>query len=193
MKNNIVLHVCCAPCMIYPLEELKKQDFEVSGFFYNPNIQPFDEFEKRKNNVLEYSQQTGCAVRFDAGYDSDGFFNSFESLQIGDSRCHKCWYLRLKKTAEYAKKINAGYFTTTLLVSPYQDREMIGKLGEKVADATGIKFHFEDFSSGYRYSVEVSRAENMYRQKYCGCLISKDEAQAQREQRKKNKKNKGSK
>jgi predicted adenine nucleotide alpha hydrolase (AANH) superfamily ATPase len=173
--------------MIYPLEKLRQDDFEVSGFFYNPNIQPFDEFEIRKRNVFEYSHRVDCAMYYDDGYNSDEFFQSFKGEFERPQRCYNCWYLRLKKTAEHAKRINLKYFSTTLLVSPYQDQAMIRSIGNKVAHQADLEFYYHNFSSGYQYSVEVSRQEKMYRQKYCGCNQSHAEAQAARKSKKKNK------
>ncbi|MFH1061826.1 MAG: epoxyqueuosine reductase QueH [Candidatus Omnitrophota bacterium] len=185
MKNkSILLHVCCAPCMIYPLEQLRKQDFEVCGFFYNPNIQPNDEYDKRKKNVFTYSNQTNCNMFFDKSDDSERFFAAFDGKLDSPQRCHNCWYLRMKKTAEHAKKINVNYFTTTLLVSPYQDGEKIKEIGRKVAEQTGIEFYYENFSVGYQYAVQVSRLENMYRQKYCGCNLSFAQSQAAKNKKK---------
>lgn len=185
MKNkSIVLHVCCAPCMIYPLEQLRKQDFEVCGIFYNPNIQPEDELEKRKVNVFTYSNQTDCAMFFDNGIDSEQFFAVFKDKLDGPQRCHTCWYLRMKKTAEHAKKIKVKYFTTTLLVSPYQDGEKIKEIGQKVADQTGTEFYYENFSVGYQRAVEISKLENMYRQKYCGCNLSLAQSQSAKNNKK---------
>ena len=167
--KTILLHVCCAPCMIFPLESLRKQDFKVKGFFYNPNIQPLDELEKRKDYVLTYSNRTDCEMFYDTSDDSEQFFAGFKGKLEGSERCHTCWYFRLKKTAEYAKKINADYFSTTLLVSPYQDGEKIKQIGQEIGEQIGIEFHYEKFRTGYQYSVQVSKRENMYRQKYCGC------------------------
>lgn len=182
-KNNILLHVCCAPCMIYPLERLRDQNFEISGFFYNPNIEPLDEFQKRKMNVFDYSNRTDCAMLFNQDEESNEFFVAFKGKLDAPVRCHTCWYLRLKKTAEHARKIKVKYFTTTLLVSPYQDRLKIKEIGEKVALETGVRFHYEDFSSEYQYAVKVSKYENMYRQKYCGCSLSIKEAKAARKKK----------
>ncbi|MBU1088087.1 MAG: epoxyqueuosine reductase QueH [Candidatus Omnitrophica bacterium] len=184
-RKTILLHVCCAPCMIFPLEQLRVRNFEVGGFFYNPNIQPKEELLKRKTNVLAYSNRTDCAMFFDKNEDSEQFFAAFEGKLDGPERCHTCWYLRLKKTAEHAKKINVDYFSTTLLVSPYQDGEKIRDIGQKVAGETGVDFHYENFSSGYQRAVQISRLEDMYRQKYCGCNLSFEQSQAAK--KKKNK------
>ncbi len=186
-KKNILVHVCCAPCMIYPLKKLREDDFEVGGFFFNPNIEPQEELKKRKKYVFDYANRTDCATFFSEDEDSDKFFESFNGKLEGSERCHTCWYLRLKQTAQHAKKINVKYFTTTLLVSPYQDGQKIKEIGEKVALEAGVEFYYENFSVGYSHAVEVSRLENMYRQKYCGCSVSLDQAQAARKRKKKKK------
>jgi len=169
--------------MIVPLERLRKQSFQVNGFFYNPNIEPKEELEKRKTNVLAYSKRNDCAMFFDQNENSEQFFAAFAGKLEGPERCHTCWYFRLKKTAEHAKKNNADYFTTTLLVSPYQDGEKIREIGEKAAAETGVMFHYENFSTGYQQAVQISRLENMYRQKYCGCKLSLAQRQAAKKTR----------
>jgi epoxyqueuosine reductase len=170
--------------MIYPLEQLRKQNFEVCGLFYNPNIQPSDELEKRKANVFTYSNRTNCSVFFDKSDDSEQFFTAFGDKLDGPQRCHTCWYLRMKKTAEHARKINVNCFTTTLLVSPYQDGAKIKEIGEKVAEQTGVEFYYENFSVGYQNAVQSSKLENMYRQKYCGCSLSFAQSQAAKNKKK---------
>jgi len=181
-KQRMLLHICCAPCMIYPLKKLREDNFEVGGFFFNPNIYPASEYNLRKKTVHEYANRVNCNVYFSGNDVSELFFVGGEAAK--PLRCRICWYMRLRKTAEHAKKINVYTFTTTLLVSPYQDKELIKLAGEKAARETGTNFYYEDFSVGYRDSVEISRREGLYRQKYCGCRLSLKEREIELASRK---------
>lgn len=171
-KKDIVLHICCAPCQIYPLQKLRSKDYSVRGFFYNPNIHPQQEYNRRKKTVLEYSGDVCCDVYICPDDHRDEFFNAISHTQTKPKRCQICWFMRLKKTAEYAKKINVNTFTTTLLVSPYQDSSLLKSIGEKVAAWAGVDFYFQDFKQGYQQALRISKEQGLYRQKYCGCLFS---------------------
>lgn len=170
-KRKILLHICCAPCMIYPLKKLRQDDFEVGGFFYNPNIYPSSEYDLRRMFVHKYANRVNCDVHFSENDMSEFFYVGNEG-PAKPLRCQICWYMRLRKTAEHAKKINVDTFTTTLLVSPYQDKALIKSAGEKAALDTGTNFYYYDFSSGYQEAVRISKQEELYRQKYCGCRLS---------------------
>ncbi len=171
-RKRILLHMCCAPCEIYPLKKLRSMNYDVGGFFYNPNIFPQDEHALRKKYVMEYSNRVNCDIYFYAGYPEEEFKEAIKDNFEKPQRCMSCWYLRLKRTAEHAKKINVEIFTTTLLVSPYQDKLAIKRLGEKAAAENGVSFFYYDFSDGYQEAVRISRMEQLYRQKYCGCQYS---------------------
>lgn len=173
-KSKILMHVCCAPCLIFPLKELMEEDFEVKGFFYNPNIYPQEEYNRRKKTLAEYSKKIDFNVDFPQGYDFDKYLDSTAQNKEKPERCQNCWSLRLKKTAQRAKELNFDGFTTTLLVSPYQDNLLIKEIGEKIASERGMKFYFRDFQQGYKESVRISKEENLYRQKYCGCSFSQN-------------------
>ncbi len=179
-KKKILVHVCCAPCFIYPLERLRGEGFEVSGFFYNPNIQPEEEYQKRKQTLKEYAARKEVKVDFYPEYSEKKFFGLLEEKKEKPERCRACWYERLIKSASFAKETGCDCFTTTLLVSPYQDTDMIRELAEKAACRAGVPFYFENFRSGYQHSVQVSREENIYRQKYCGCIFSLEERMMQK-------------
>jgi len=172
---KILLHTCCAPCSIHPLRELvEKGDNSITGFFYNPNIQPFTEWEKRRRAVADYSEKEKFEVIF-GEYDMEGFFRSLEGVFEAPARCHKCWKMRLAKTARLAKERGFDAFTTTLLVSPYQDRKAIIKIGSELGGDIGVRFIGVDFSGGFRQAQQTAREQNMYRQKYCGCVFSEKE------------------
>ena len=171
---KILLHICCAPCEIYPVEKLRKDKHSVGGFFYNPNIHPYSEYLKRKEEVEKYSKEIGLSVAFD-DYDLMKYFEYIIENEDQKNRCPVCWWLRIKKTAEATKVIGFDAFTTTLLGSPYQDHEVIKKLCEDIADKAGIKFYYEDFRTGFKEAHNKAKAKGIYCQNYCGCLFSEKE------------------
>ncbi|MBI4981999.1 MAG: epoxyqueuosine reductase QueH [Candidatus Omnitrophica bacterium] len=164
---KILLHTCCAPCLIYPLEELEKKGFKVAGFFYNPNIHPFSEYKLRK----EAFDNLTAEILFPA-YMPQEFFQAVNLRENAPDRCAICWSLRLDKTAQYAKKNGFDAFTTTLLVSPYQNQELLKEIGEQIAIDRGIEFLYQDFRPGFRKAHDKAKEKGIYCQKYCGCLYS---------------------
>ena len=167
---KVLLHTCCAPCLIYPLETLRKEGFEVEAYFYNPNIHPEEEFIRRKEAFLDFAAAQGVLTHIPE-YNPSDYTNAIQDTQ---SRCNNCWELRLKKTAEFAIVNNFAYFTTALLVSPYQDIEEIKRIGERMS----VKFLFRDFRPGFREAHNRARAMGIYCQKYCGCNYSLEEREA---------------
>lgn len=171
---KILLHTCCAPCLIFPLEELRKKEYEVQGYFYNPNVHPFAEYEKRMDTVQSFSLNTHLPLVL-AEYNPEEFFHLVRQLEEKPQRCPVCWYLRLKKTSQMAKKLGFHGFTTTLLVSPYQDQDAIKKIGADIAKEDGLVFYYEDFRPGFRKAHHQAHAHGIYCQKYCGCIYSERE------------------
>jgi len=170
---KILLHCCCAPCSIYPFKELFKEN-QVSGFYFNPNIHPYQEFTKRREALEEFSRQTGFDVIFPS-YEPSEFFRAISYNEHKEARCGICWHMRLKRTADFAKENGFDTFTTTLLISPYQDQLVIKEMGESIAKETGVDFYYQDFREGFRASQNEARDKNLYRQKYCGCIYSEME------------------
>lgn len=177
-KPTLLLHSCCAPCSTQVIDFLYKY-FYLTVFFYNPNIYPLDEYEKRKNNqitLIEKLKSDGKEIKYiDGDYDSDLFeqiAHGYENEKEGGERCYRCFELRLQKTAELANKLNFNFFSTTLTVSPHKNSELIEKIGRKFDDKS--KFFFYDFKKkdGYKKSIEFSKKYNLYRQNYCGCRYS---------------------
>ncbi len=160
--------------MIYPVEKLKKDGFEVVGFFYNPNIHPLEEYERRNAAVVDSSRAIGCGVIYPE-YEPAEFMDALGEIKESPARCRMCWALRLKKTAVFAAGNGFDYFTTTLLVSPYQDQKSLKELGEEAARQEGINFYFEDFRPGFRQAHNQAKAKGIYCQKYCGCIYSQME------------------
>ena len=167
--SNILLHICCAPCLIYPLELLKLKGFKVTGFFYNPNIHPVSEYYERGKaiSVLNPGIEMVCL-----GYSPKEFFQAVNLNEEGPGRCAICWKQRLQRTAREARENGFEYFSSTLLSSPYQDQDLLKKIGEDIAGDTGVRFYYADFRPGFRKAHNEARAKGIYTQKYCGCIYS---------------------
>ena len=171
---KLLLHICCAPCLIYPLERLQEKGFIAEGFFYNPNIHPFAEYKSRKEAVEKFSKNAGCDLVYPQ-YLPQEYFQAVSGKETNPGRCAICWRLRLKKTAQAAKDNGFKYFSTTLLVSPYQDQKLLKEIGEDIARQEGIGFYYEDFRLGFREAHHKAHAQGIYCQKYCGCIYSEIE------------------
>ena len=171
--KKILLHVCCGPCSIYPLDYLRAEGYDVMGYFYNPNIHPYTEFNKRKETLAAYAQKTDWPVIFDEEYQLEEFLR--EVVHREALRCRYCYVIRLRQAAKIARKGNFDCFTTTLLVSPFQKHELIKETGEAVAQEYGIPFYYIDFRPGFKDAAARSRELEMYRQQYCGCIYSEKE------------------
>ncbi len=168
---EILLHTCCAPCLIYPLERLKDKGFKVKAFYYNPNIHPFSEYNRRKEAVEVLSKELQIEVELPEYRPSD-FFQAINTKEGKPERCAICWSLRLHKTAVQAKESGFGAFTTSLLVSPYQDQELLKQLGSQAACEAGVDFYYEDFRPGFKKAHEETKSKGIYCQRYCGCIYS---------------------
>ena len=174
MKEKIVIHVCCGICALYPVKNLS-ENFEVIGFWYNPNIHPYKEYQIRLSTASYAFSILDKEIFFDYNYDITSWFEKIIPAEKEGKRCELCYRIRLEKTAEFTKTKDIKYFTTTLLVSPYQSKKLIKKVGEEVAEKFGLSFYYEDFSTGYREGREMARKYGMYHQNYCGCLFSEYE------------------
>jgi hypothetical protein len=170
---KILLHICCAPCLIYPLERLRKESHAVQGLFFNPNIHPYLEYRKRLDTVREYSAEKKLEISIAEGYPIEKFLE--KTAVLGKERCHYCYETRLRYTAEQARKGFFDAFSTTLLYSRYQKHDLIRTTGETVAQKMKIPFHYEDFREGWEEGTRISREVGLYRQKYCGCIFSEKE------------------
>ncbi|MFH1511530.1 MAG: epoxyqueuosine reductase QueH [Candidatus Woesearchaeota archaeon] len=172
---KILLHVCCGPCSAHAIEQLKRQ-YELTAFFYNPNIWPRGEYAKRLTAAIIVCKQMGVEF-LDRDYDTANWETAvagFESEPEGGKRCEKCFEYRLKKTAEYANKNGFQIFATTLTTSPHKDSKKINKIGKHFAEEYGIEFVQADFKKqdGFLKSNKMSKEMGIYRQSYCGCRFS---------------------
>ncbi|MFA5340733.1 MAG: epoxyqueuosine reductase QueH [Clostridia bacterium] len=162
--NKILVHTCCAPCLVYVNDKLDEMGISYNSFFYNPNIHPIKEHMRRLSTLREYISQ------FELNLIEDDEFLQ-EKWEEG-MKCEDCYLIRLDKTAQYAKLNGYIAFTTTLLVSIYQNHESIVKIGKELEKKYGIDFFYYDFREGYRKGQDKARELGLYRQKYCGCINS---------------------
>lgn len=170
---RILLHICCGPCSIYPVDYLRREGHEVHGYFYNPNVHPFTEWERRRETLASYSEQIELPVIFDGDYDLEDFLRAVVYRET--QRCTFCYAIRLRRAATVARRGEFDAFSTTLLVSPYQKHDLIREIGESAGEESGVRFYYVDFRPGYREGVIRSKELNMYRQQYCGCIYSEKE------------------
>ena len=180
---TLLLHACCAPCSSYCLEYLS-QYFSITVLFYNPNISPETEYNKRVDEIRRLID--GLPVKnkvslIEGRYLPSEFYNSVKGLEKepeGGKRCHVCYELRLREAAITAKELGFDYFTTTLSISPLKDAEKLNEIGKKLSDEYGAAYLYSDFKkkNGYKRSIELSREYNLYRQNFCGCVFSRHEA-----------------
>lgn len=175
---NILLHICCAPCAIYPVRELRSSGMQVTGFFCNHNIHPFLEYRKRLDTVKEYAAMVELEVIFREEYRLEEFLGAVAAEP--EQRCLYCYASRLEVAAAEAAGLGFDAFSSTLLYSRYQKHELIAELGNRFAEKYGVKFHYADFRSGWQKGIEISRELGLYRQQYCGCIYSEKERYQQR-------------
>lgn len=174
--KKVLLHICCGPCGIYPFQTLTKDNFYVEGLFYNPNIWPLSEYLKRQNAVKNFQEIFKIKVYF-TDYNQDLYLERIKSSKDKDSRCRSCFKLRLESAHLFAQDNKFDFFTTTLLVSPYQDQQVIKEIGEEISLDSDTKFLFYDFRPGFREAHKKAKELNLYCQKYCGCYFSLKERQ----------------
>ena len=208
-KPTLLMHACCCPCSSYCLELLSKV-FDITVFFYNPNIDEIDEYEKRYGELIRLTEEADFAmdVKIVRGeYEPELFYEMAkgrEKLPERSERCYDCYLLRMRKTVQYAAENGFDYFTTTLSISPYKNSEWINEIGMKLERELRIKaneglseenslthqkmkipvFLFSDFKkkNGYKRSIELSKEYGLYRQDYCGCVFSKAERDLKKQQ-----------
>ncbi len=172
MKGKVLLHICCAVCALESVDRLRKEGFEVTGFFYNPNIWPDSEFEKRKKEVVRISKILNfpLVVKDYERKEWKERIKGLESEPEGGKRCYECFKLRLEKTYLELEEKVFDFFTTTLSISPYKNSKLINEIGEKISE----KFLEKDFKKkrGFEETIKKAKELNLYRQRYCGCEFS---------------------
>lgn len=177
--TKLLLHACCAPCSTAVLERLANY-FEITVFYYNPNITNEEEYQKRVGEIKKFLTQykTKYPLHFlEGNYDRDKFFavaQGLENEKERGKRCYKCYYLRLNETAKVAAELNFPYFTTTLSLSPHKNSLWLNEIGQELTTKYNTLYLYSDFKkqNGYKRSIELAKEYHLYRQNYCGCLYS---------------------
>ena len=171
---KLLLHTCCAPCSVYCIDSLRKEEIEPTVYWFNPNIHPYMEYKSRRDCLKEYTKNINVKAIFEENYGLDEFCKNV----IGDlqNRClNYCYKVRLEQTAKYAKEHGYTHFSTTLLVSPYQNHDGLIKVANEMAEKYNVEFLYRDFRVGFREGQAKARELGLYMQKYCGCVFSEEE------------------
>lgn len=186
--RKLLMHACCAPCFVYIEKDLKEngllinetyEKVEYTACFYNPNIHPKVEYERRKNTFIEFCTKQKCNYTVIDEYDLNGYVK-YVVENVGkdkeyNSRCEYCYYMRLKKVFELAKEKSFDIVSTTLTISPYQNHEIIKRVGKRLEEEFGIEFVYVDYREHFREGQQMARGHELYMQKYCGCVFSFDD------------------
>ena len=167
---KLIIHACCAPCLTYTYEEFAAHDRTV--LWFNPNIHPYKEYENRLKAMERYAELHEVDIVYMGDYDLRGFIRG--ALEAED-RCSFCYRWRLEESARYAAENGFDGFTTTLTISPYQDHEKIKHIGRSLSREYGVEFFYRDMREGFRKSHRMAREDDLYMQKYCGCIFSEEE------------------
>lgn len=170
---KILLHICCGPCAIYPLRIIREMGHAATGYYFNPNIHPYQEYQRRAETLANFAVKTDLPVIWAKDYEMEAFFRSVVGRE--EDRCRLCYLSRLRETVRMAKEENYDAFTTTLLYGKFQKHDLIRQLGEELGSEGNIPFLYLDFRLGWQEGVSHSREWGMYRQPYCGCLYSEKE------------------
>ena len=184
--SKLLLHACCGPCSSYVIEYLSNY-FEITILYYNPNIYPEEEYNRRLGELKTFLPKRSYKNKIDLielPYDPKEYYTAVKGLELlgeKSERCYECYKLRMKEAAKYAKENNYDYFTTTLSISPYKISSWINEIGKILEKEYNVKYLYADFKkkNGYKRSLELSREFNMYRQDYCGCSFSLNETKKQ--------------
>lgn len=170
---KVFLHICCGPCAIYPLTLLENEGMEVTGYFSNPNIHPYQEFKRRLVALEQFSSTCGLSLLVEKQYGLRDFLQNI--VYHEEERCSICYLLRLEKTAALAKEKGFDAFSTTLLYSKYQRHNTISDICTTLSSKYNIRFLYRDFREGWQFGIDKSIELNLYRQPYCGCIYSEQE------------------
>lgn len=185
IMKELLLHSCCGPCTVHPLAVLREEGFLVRGYFYNPNIHPFREFKERYKSYQLLCEREHLTAETDRSYGLEKYLEAlYSSGTPVNQRCGLCYRLRLEAACSKARELGFAAFSTTLLVSPYQNHELIRSLGEEIGRAKGVEFIYRDFRPGFRAAQEQAREMGLYMQSYCGCIFSEYDRYGPRKKRK---------
>lgn len=171
--QKLLMHMCCAPCANLPIDAVGEEGFGVTGFWFNPNIHPYKEYQSRKNTLVEYAQTIKMPLVVINDYGLRDFVRAV--AQDIDGRCGHCYQCRMDETAKYAAEHGFDCFTTSLLISPYQNHQGIVQAAQEAAKRYGVDFLYRDFRPLFRAGQDRARALGFYMQKYCGCVFSEED------------------
>ena len=168
--KKLLLHICCAPCAIYPVDQLRNQGCAVTGYWFNHNIHPYQEYVRRRDTVRQYADAVGLDLVWRDEYRLEEFLAAV--AQNPDQRCLYCYFSRLDTVAAAAAELGFEAFTSTLLYSRYQQHDAIRDCAQRAAERHGVAFHYDDYRRGWQEGIRVSKELGLYRQQYCGCIYS---------------------
>lgn len=171
--EKTLMHTCCAPCSVSCIQQLRSEGIEPVAYWYNPNIHPYQEYKARRDTLMAYAPTIGMELIVQENYG----LREFCRAVCGDidHRCGVCYTMRLAQAAQYAARNGYDSFTTTLLVSPYQNHELLAETAERMGREYGVRFLYRDFRPGFRQGQQEARALGFYMQKYCGCVFSEED------------------
>lgn len=188
---KLLLHACCGPCSCYPVKILREKGIEPTLYFFNPNIHPYMEWQRRLTAIKEYAEQAKVSIITDENYKLREFLkNALKTETAGGNRCAFCYAWRLSKSAEFAKENGYDAFTSTLFYSVYQNHEQMKKIAVYFSKKYNINFYYEDFRIGWQMGIDESIDRGLYRQPYCGCVFSEEERYNKELRKKRRKENK---
>jgi predicted adenine nucleotide alpha hydrolase (AANH) superfamily ATPase len=172
MPMSLLLHTCCAPCSTYSVAYFRGRGWDVTGLWYNPNIHPYVEYQQRRQSMESYSARVLLPMVWSEEYEMPRFLRAVADRAAKPERCAVCYRMRLERAAVMARQVGCDAFSTTLLISPYQDHALLRQVGDKVAASQGILFQYEDLRAGWSQRGRLTREYGLYRQQYCGCIYS---------------------
>lgn len=181
--ERLLLHTCCAPCSVYCVESLRTEGLEPVSFWFNPNIHPYTEYQARKRTLEEYAKEIGMKLVIGGTYDLRPFITAVAGNI--DGRCAYCYRVRMEETARYAAENGYDSFTTSLLISPYQNHQAIAAAAREMGERYGVDFLYRDFRPLFQAGQQFARDHGFYMQKYCGCIFSEEDRYMAAKRRKK--------
>lgn len=191
---NLLLHMCCGPCSCYPVKKLREDGIEPTGYFFNPNIHPYKEWDMRLKTAKEFAEKVDMKIITDENYMLRDFLKkALMAESVENGRCRMCYMWRLEQAAKFAAENGFDSFTSTLFYSIYQQHDLMKETAEFFAEKYGVSFYYEDFRTGWQEGTDISIDLGLYRQPYCGCIFSEEERYSKAIRKQKKKENKAKK
>ena len=191
---NLLLHMCCGPCSCYPVKKLRAAGIEPTGYFFNPNIHPYKEWDMRLKTAKEFAEKVDMKIITDENYMLRDFLKkALMAESVENGRCRMCYTWRLEQAAKFAAENGFDSFTSTLFYSIYQQHDLMKETAEFFAEKYGVSFYYEDFRTGWQEGTDISIDLGLYRQPYCGCIFSEEERYSKAIRKQKKKENKAKK